>query len=138
LVLRRAANRARRDNPGMAAPRTSYAKSADLSIAYQVSGDGPIDIVFVPGFVTNLDVGLELANIAGVTTRLASFARVITFDKRGTGLSDRTLGIPTLAERMDDIRAVMDSASSERAAVIGMSEGGGAAALFAATFPDRV
>jgi len=122
----------------MAAPRTNYAKSADLSIAYQVSGDGPIDIVFVPGFVTNLDVGHELANIAGVTARLASFARVITFDKRGTGLSDRTVGIPTLAERMDDIRAVMDAAGSERAAIIGMSEGGGAAALCSATFPERV
>jgi class 3 adenylate cyclase len=120
------------------AAATRYATSGDLSIAYQVHGDGPGDLVFVPGFVTHLDVGLELANIAGVSTRLSSFARVITFDKRGTGLSDRTSGLPTLAERMDDIRAVMDAAGSERAAIVGMSEGGGAAALFAATYPERV
>jgi class 3 adenylate cyclase len=120
------------------AAATRYARSGDLSIAYQVHGDGPGDLVFVPGFVTHLDVGLELANIAGVATRLSSFARVITFDKRGTGLSDRTSGLPTLAERMDDIRAVMDAAGSERAAIVGMSEGGGAAALFAATYPERV
>jgi pimeloyl-ACP methyl ester carboxylesterase len=117
---------------------TRYAKSGDLSIAYQVHGDGPMDVVFVPGFVTNLDVGLEFPNIAGVAARLSSFARAITFDKRGTGLSDRTAGLPTLAERMDDIRAVMDAVGSEKAAVIGMSEGGGAASLFAATYPERV
>ncbi|HWS44487.1 MAG TPA: alpha/beta hydrolase, partial [Acidimicrobiia bacterium] len=120
-----------------AAP-TRYASSGDLSIAYRVYGDGPGDLVFVPGFVSHLDVGLELANIAGVVARLSSFARGITFDKRGTGLSDRTSGLPTLAERMDDIRAVMDAAGSERAAVVGMSEGGAAAALFAATYPERV
>jgi class 3 adenylate cyclase/dienelactone hydrolase len=117
---------------------TTYAKSGDLSIAYQVFGDGPRDLVFVPGFVTHLDVGLELRNVAGVAARLSSFARTITFDKRGTGLSDRTSGLPTLAERMDDIRAVMDAAGSERAAIVGMSEGGAAAALFAATYPERV
>jgi class 3 adenylate cyclase len=115
-----------------------YARSGDLSIAYRVHGDGPTDLVFVPGFVTHLDVGMELPNIAGVSARLSSFSRCITFDKRGTGLSDRTSGLPTLAERMDDIRAVMDAAKSERAAIIGMSEGGGAAALFAATYPGRV
>jgi pimeloyl-ACP methyl ester carboxylesterase len=93
---------------------TRYARSGDLSIAYQVHGDAPSDLVFVPGFVTHLDVGLELANIAGVVARLSSFARGITFDKRGTGLSDRTFGLPTLAERMDDIRAVMDAAESQR------------------------
>jgi class 3 adenylate cyclase len=119
-------------------PRTLYAKSGDLSIAYQVRGDGPMDLVFVPGFVTHLEVGLEVPNIAAVTERLSSFARGITFDKRGTGLSDRTSGLPTLAERMDDIRAVMDAAGSERAAIVGMSEGGPAAALFAATYPERV
>jgi class 3 adenylate cyclase len=115
-----------------------YARSGDLSIAYRVHGDGPTDLVFVPGFVTHLDVGMELPNIAGVSARLSSFSRCITFDKRGTGLSDRTSGLPTLAERMDDIRAVMDAAESERAAIVGMSEGGGAAALFAATYPERV
>ena len=117
---------------------TRYAKSGDLSIAYQVHGDGPADLVFVPGFVTNLDVGQDLANVAAVAARLASFSRAITFDKRGTGLSDRTAGIPTLAERMDDIRAVMDAVGSEKAAIVGMSEGGPAAALFAATYPERV
>src|SRR4051794_32388794 len=80
---------------------------------------------------------MELPNIAGVVARLSSFARVITFDKRGTGLSDRTFGLPTLAERMDDIRAVMDAAGSERAAIVGMSEGGPAAAMFAASHPER-
>ncbi|HUR77884.1 MAG TPA: adenylate/guanylate cyclase domain-containing protein [Acidimicrobiales bacterium] len=122
----------------MATTVTKYAQSGDLSIAYQVHGEGPIDLVFVPGFVTNLDVGHELANVAGVVRRFGSFARLITFDKRGTGLSDRTSGVPTLAERMDDIRAVMDAASVERAAVIGMSEGSAAASVFAATFPERV
>ncbi len=120
------------------AAATRYARSGELSIAYRVHGDGPIDLVFVPGFVTHLDVGMELPNIAGVSARLSSFSRCITFDKRGTGLSDRTSGLPTLAERMDDIRAVMDAAESERAAIVGMSEGGGAAALFAATYPERV
>jgi len=119
-------------------PRTLYAKSGDLSIAYQVLGDGPMDLVFVPGFVSHLEVGMELPNIARVAARLSSFARLITFDKRGTGLSDRTLGLPTLAERMDDIRAVMDAVGSERAAIVGMSEGGPAAAIFAASHPERV
>jgi class 3 adenylate cyclase len=122
----------------MGAATTAYARSGELSIAYQVHGTGSDDLVFVPGFVTHLDVGLELANVAGVAARLSSFARCITFDKRGTGLSDRTFGLPTLAERMDDIRAVMDAVGSERAAIVGMSEGGPAAALFAATYPERV
>jgi len=117
---------------------TRYATSGALSIAYQIHGNGPGDLVFVPGFVTHLDVGMELPNVSGVAARLSSFARCIIFDKRGTGLSDRTAGLPTLAERMDDIRAVMDAAGSERAAIVGMSEGGGAAALFAATYPERV
>ena len=116
---------------------TGYAKSGYLSIAYQVIGDGPLDVVFVPGFVSHLDIGWELVPFAKTLTRLSSFARVIVFDKRGTGLSDRTAGLPTLAERMDDIRAVMDAAGSTRAAVIGLSEGGPSAMLFAATFPER-
>lgn len=114
-----------------------YAESGDLSIAYQVLGGGSRDLVFVPGFVSHLDVGMELPNIARVAARFGSFARVITFDKRGTGLSDRTLGLPTLAERMDDIRAVMDAADSKVAAIVGMSEGGTAAAMFAASHPER-
>jgi pimeloyl-ACP methyl ester carboxylesterase len=118
-------------------PRTLYAKSGDLSIAYQIFGEGPPDLVFVPGFVSHLEVGMEIPNIARVAARLSSFARVITFDKRGTGLSDRTFGLPTLAERMDDIRAVMDAVGSERAAIVGMSEGGPAAAMFAASHPER-
>lgn len=119
-------------------PRTRYAKSGELAIAYNVMGDGPFDLVFVPGFVSHLELSLELPHLADVAYRLSSFARVITFDKRGTGLSDRTAALPTLAERMDDIRAVMDAAGSERAAIIGMSDGGPAAALFAATYPERV
>ena len=119
-------------------PRTRYAKSGELAIAYNVIGDGPIDLVFVPGFVSHLEVALELPPLADVAARLSSFARVITFDKRGTGLSDRASGLPTLAERMDDIRAVMDAAGCARAAVIGMSDGGPAAAMFAATYPERV
>jgi class 3 adenylate cyclase len=109
-----------------------------VSIAYRVGGSGPLDLIVVPGFVSHLEVSLELPNLAGVHDRLCSFARVITFDKRGTGMSDRTAGLPTLAERMDDLRAVMDAVDSERAAVIGISEGGPAAAMFAATYPERV
>lgn len=119
-------------------PRTQYALSGDLAIAYNVMGDGPFDLVFVPGFVSHLELAMELPLLFNVAERLSSFARVITFDKRGTGLSDRTAALPTLSERMDDIRAVMDAAGSERAAVIGMSDGAPAAALFAATYPERV
>ena len=120
------------------AGRVLFARSGEVSIAYRVIGDGPIDLVFVPGFVSHLEVGLELPNIAGVFDRLSSFARVVVFDKRGTGMSDRTAGLPTLAERMDDVRAVLDAVHCERAAVLGLSEGGPAAAMFAATYPDRV
>jgi len=118
-------------------PRTGYAKSGDLSIAYQVVGEGPLDVVFVPGFVSHIDLGWELPPFAKALHRFSSFARMIVFDKRGTGLSDRTAGLSTLSELMDDIRAVMDAAGSERAAVIGLSQGGPAAMLFAATFPER-
>ena len=118
-------------------PATGYAKSGDFSIAYQVVGDGPLDVVVVPGFVSHLDIGWELLPFVKALSRLSSFARVIVFDKRGTGLSDRTADLPTLAELMDDIRAVMDAAGSTRAAVIGLSEGGPSAMLFAATFPER-
>jgi class 3 adenylate cyclase len=118
--------------------RTRFARSGDISIAYQVGGSGPFDLIVVPGFVSHLEVCMELPNLAGIFDRLCSFARVITFDKRGTGMSDRTAGLPTLAERMDDLRAVMDEVHSERAAVLGISEGGPAAAMYAASYPERV
>ena len=120
-------------------PKTRYAKSGDLNIAYQVFGDGELDVVFVPGFISHLDLAWEDPLLAANKTQLATFARVITFDKRGTGLSDRDVQAVTgVEERMDDIRAVMDAAGSERAALVGYSEGGPMALLFAATYPDRV
>jgi pimeloyl-ACP methyl ester carboxylesterase len=107
------------------------------SIAYQVLGDGPLDIVFVHGWVCSFQPGWEWPALASFYRRLASMGRLILFDKRGTGLSDRVLGIASLEERMDDVRAVMDAAAVERAAVLGVSEGGPMCALFAATHPDR-
>lgn len=118
-------------------PETRYAKSGDIDIAYQVVGDGPLDIVFVPGFVSNLDISWEAPGRVEFYSRLASFSRLILFDKRGTGLSDRLAGIATLEERMDDVRAVMDAAGSQRAALFGISEGGPMSLLFAATYPER-
>jgi pimeloyl-ACP methyl ester carboxylesterase len=119
-------------------PRTEYAKSGGVNIAYQVIGDGALDLVYAPGFISHLEAAWEVPFFAGLFERLASFARLITFDKRGTGLSDRPGGWPTFEERMDDIRAVMDAAGSERAALFGISEGGPMCMLFAATYPDRV
>lgn len=116
---------------------TRYAKSGDVRIAYQVVGEGPLDLVFVPGFVSNLEHYWDDANLAHFLTRLSGFSRVILFDKRGTGLSDRPGNIPTLEERMDDVRAVMDAVGSERAAIFGISEGGAMSILFAATYPER-
>jgi class 3 adenylate cyclase/pimeloyl-ACP methyl ester carboxylesterase len=118
-------------------PETRYAKSGDLDIAYQVTGSGPLDLVFVPGFVSNLDLVWENPGCAHFFTRLTEFSRLIMFDKRGTGLSDRLAGIATLEERMDDVRAVMDAVGSNRAALFGVSEGGPMSLLFAATYPDR-
>lgn len=120
----------------MLVPDTLYAKSGHVRIAYQVVGDGPFDLVFVPGFVSNLDVAWEEPARARVLTRLAAFSRLILFDKRGTGLSDRG-GLPTLEERMDDVRAVMDAVGSRRAVLFGVSEGAAMLTLFAATYPDR-
>jgi class 3 adenylate cyclase len=117
---------------------TQYAKSGDVNIAYQVSGDGPFDLVYVPAFVTHLEIEGEDPTFAPVVERLSSFARLIRFDKRGTGMSDRVQGAPTLEQRMDDVRAVMDAAGSRRAAFYGLSEGGTMSILFAATYPDRV
>lgn len=115
---------------------TRYAKSGDVRIAYQVVGDGPLDLVFVMGWVSNLDDFWEGPS-ADFLTRLATFSRLIVFDKRGTGLSDRFTEMPTLEQRMDDVRAVMDAAGSERAALVGISEGAAMCALFAATYPER-
>ena len=117
-------------------PETCYARSGDVNIAYQVLGGGPFDVVYVPGFISNVELGWENPVLADGYRRLAEFCRLIIFDKRGTGLSDR-VAIATLEERMDDVRAVMDSAGSERAALIGVSEGGPMSILFAATYPDR-
>ena len=119
-------------------PETQYARSGDASIAYQVLGDGPLDLVVVPGFVSNLEFAWELPAYARFNERLASFSRLILFDKRGTGLSDRVGGVPPLEVRMDDVRAVMDAAGAERAAIMGISEGGPMTLLFAATYPERV
>lgn len=118
-------------------PETRYAKSGDVHIAYQVTGDGPLDLVFVPGFVSHVELQWEDPRWAHFLTRLASFCCLIRFDKRGTGLSDRVAGIATLEERMDDARAVMDAVGSKRAALLGISEGGPMCALFAATYPVR-
>ena len=117
---------------------TEYARSGDVHIAYQIVGDGPFDLVFSPSPVSNLEVAWEWPPFARFLRRLASFSRLILFDKRGTGLSDRVTDAATLEERMDDVRAVMDVAGSERAALFGSSEGGPMALLFAATYPDRV
>jgi pimeloyl-ACP methyl ester carboxylesterase len=118
-------------------PKTRYALSGDVSIAYQVHGEGPIDLVVFPAFVTNVELMWEAEpGTASFYRRLGEFARVIRFDKRGTGLSDRA-GIADMETRMDDVRAVMDAARVERAAVMGESEGGPLAALFAATYPER-
>jgi class 3 adenylate cyclase len=118
-------------------PETRYAKSGDVHIAYQVTGEGPLDLVFVPGFVSHLEAGWQLPDYADFLRRLASFSRLILFDKRGTGMSDRTSQLFTLEQRMDDLRAVMDAAGSRRAAIFGVSEGGPMSILFAATYPER-
>ena len=121
----------------MTPPETRYAKSGELRIAYQVAGSGPLDLVYVPGFVSNIDLFWEIPEWAYFFGRISAFSRLILFDKRGTGLSDRVAGIATLEERMDDVRAVMDAAGSERAALFGVSEGGPMSLLFAATYPQR-
>ena len=121
----------------MTRPRTRYAKSGELSIAYQVVGSGPLDLVYVPGWISNVEMMWEEPSVARFFERLASFSRLILFDKRGTGMSDRDVGFPTLEDRMDDVRAVMDAVGSERAALLGTSEGGNMSMLFAATYPER-
>jgi class 3 adenylate cyclase len=118
-------------------PVTQYAKSGDVSIAYQVVGDGPIDLVIVPGWVSHLELIWEEPQAAAFLRRLGEFSRLILFDKRGTGMSDPMTYVPPVDERMDDIRAVMDAAGSERAAMLGYSEGAPLALVFAAIHPDR-
>ena len=120
-------------------PQIQYAKSDDVSIAYRVVGDGPLDVVFVQGWVSPIEQLMELPSYVRFVERLASFSRLILFDKRGTGSSDRVSinELPTLEQRMDDVRAVMDAVGSERAALVGSSEGGPMSILFAATYPER-
>ncbi|HMJ39886.1 MAG TPA: alpha/beta fold hydrolase [Verrucomicrobiae bacterium] len=115
----------------------SYARSGDVNIAYQVVGEGPIDLVLVLGWVSHLAFVWELPAMAAFLNRLASFTRLILFDKRGCGMSDRVHPLPTLEQRMDDVRAVLDAVGSKRAALLGISEGGVMSALFAATYPER-
>ena len=123
----------------MTQPKTEYARSGSVHIAYQVVGHGALDLVFIQGWVSHVELAWDEPTLASFLNRLASFSRLITFDKRGTGLSDRVPDeqLPTLEERMDDLRVVMDAVGSERAALFGVSEGGNLCALFAATFPER-
>ena len=118
-------------------PETRYARNGDVSIAYQVTGRGPFDLVFVPPFITHVELWWSLESFAPTLHRYASFSRLILFDKRGTGMSDRVSGVPTLETRMDDLRAVLDAAGSKRAAVFASSEGAAMGLLFAATYPQR-
>ena len=116
-------------------PDTRYAKSGDVHIAYQTYGDGDINLVVTPGFISNLEYYWDDARCSRWLTEMGRFARVTIFDKRGTGLSDRVADLPTMEERIDDMRAVMDAACIERAALFGVSEGGSMASLFAAHYP---
>jgi len=119
-------------------PETRYAHSGDISIAYQTIGHGQLDIVIVPGAISHVEFNHELPGFTAFLHRLSGFARVVTFDKRGQGLSDRVSSVPSLEERMDDVRAVMDAVGSKRAVLLGFSEGSPMIVLFAATYPERV
>jgi pimeloyl-ACP methyl ester carboxylesterase/class 3 adenylate cyclase len=121
----------------MTTPETKYAKSGDVHIAYQTVGKGSPDLVLVPGWVSHVEYAWEEPSFSYFLRRLASFSRLILIDRRGTGLSDRVTDLPTLEQRMDDVRAVMDAAGSERATVVGISEAGPMCLLFAATYPVR-
>ncbi len=121
----------------MLTPRVQFAESGGVRIAYQVLGKGPYDIVYAPSHVTHVELVWKVRPWADFLARLGELGRVIVFDKRGTGLSDRSVGVPHMEERTDDIRAVMDAVGSRRAAIIGTSEGGTMCSLFAATFPER-
>ena len=117
---------------------TRYAVSGDVNIAYQTMGDGPVDLILVPGVVSHVEFLHEVAGYTAFLRHLSTFARVVTFDKRGQGLSDRISGAPSLEQRMDDVRAIMDDIGSHRAVLMGISEGAAMSALFAATYPERV
>jgi pimeloyl-ACP methyl ester carboxylesterase len=121
----------------MIQPKTNYARNGAVNIAYQVIGDGPLDLLFIPAFVSHLDLYWAAPETAAFFRRLASFSRLILFDKRGTGLSDPASGVATLEERMEDVRAVLDACGSQQAALFGLSEGGPMSLLFAATYPER-
>ncbi len=122
----------------MQRPETRYARCGDISIAYQIVGEGPIDLLYTQGWLSNIEYAWESPEYARFLTKLGRFSRLIFFDKRGTGMSDRVVGFPTLEQRAEDIKAVLDSADSEHAALFGVSEGGNMACLFAATHPERV
>ncbi len=121
----------------MARPKTEYTTAGDLSIAYQVVGDGPIDLLYAQGWLTHIEYAWESPEYADFLLKLGRFSRLIFFDKRGNGLSERDVGFPTLEQRTEDIAAVLDAVGSERAAIFGVSEGGNMSALFAATYPER-
>ena len=116
-------------------PSTHYVKSDDVYIAYQVLGEGPLDLIFVPGFVSNVEAIWQSPNRSRFLRRLASFCRVIIFDKRGTGMSDRGSQIFTLEQRMHDVQTILNEVGSDRAALFGISEGGPMSLLYAATYP---
>lgn len=122
---------------GPVEPQTRYAHSGDVAIAYQVVGEGPHDLVLAPGFISHVELSWEQPSLRRFLLRLASFSRLVIFDKRGTGLSDPVASAPTLEQRADDLRAVMDAAGMERAALLGFSEGGTMALMFAASHPER-
>jgi len=118
-------------------PETQFTAVGDISIAYQVVGDGPFDLVYAPGWLSNLEYAWESPHYTDFMTKLGRFCRVLIFDKRGTGLSERDVGFPTLEQRAEDITAVLDAVGSEEAALFGLSEGGNMATMFAATYPER-
>ena len=120
------------------APETRYARNGDLSIAYQVVGDGPMDLLLVPGFISHVDLWWTDPRCEAFLRRLASFSRLIIFDKPGTGLSDPVSELRSIEQRMEDAHAVLDAAGSEQAALLGLSEGGPMSCVFAATYPERV
>ncbi|PWU24913.1 MAG: adenylate/guanylate cyclase domain-containing protein [Candidatus Rokuibacteriota bacterium] len=122
----------------MQPPKTQYARNGNVSLAYQVVGDGPMDVAVVPGFISHVDLWWTIPETTAFIRRLANFCRLIIFDKRGTGLSDPVAGPSSLEERMEDLHAVLDAAGSERCALLGISEGGPMSVLCAATYPDRI
>jgi class 3 adenylate cyclase len=119
-------------------PESRYALSGEVNIAYQVMGEGPVDLMLAPGIVSHVEFLHEMPGYTSFLRRLSAFARVVTFDKRGQGLSDRTAGVPSLEQRVDDFRAVMEAVGSQRTALLGFSEGAPMSAFFAATYPERV